>query len=294
MLWRDDFVSQKDWKAACEALDLSEDTQEIELRASVIVSKTYRTRGNGGVQRRVGKNRSEPKKAIAIDFDGCLCHNAYPEIGAPNWDVISKARVEQKNGAGLILWTCREGELLQAAIDACTRWGLELDAVNESLPEWIEAFGGRSRKAGATEYWDDRAIPVHNGWLCDNQNRAFVSPFKNDPFAIIGEAFRNLYPEKHYEAYWEPMIRDAEDGAPALGMTDFADDGTVSVFIKPDLEVNHAVEIFAHELAHVAVGLEHNHDETWENAFESIFQEYNKLGDAMFGAGAEQAASDCN
>lgn len=24
------------------------------------------------------------QKAIAIDFDGCLCANAYPDIGAPN------------------------------------------------------------------------------------------------------------------------------------------------------------------------------------------------------------------
>ena len=26
-------------------------------------------------------------KAIAIDFDGCLCANAYPDIGAPNWEI---------------------------------------------------------------------------------------------------------------------------------------------------------------------------------------------------------------
>lgn len=27
----------------------------------------------------------------AIDFDGCLCVNAYPGIGAPNLAVIAKA-----------------------------------------------------------------------------------------------------------------------------------------------------------------------------------------------------------
>lgn len=27
------------------------------------------------------------QKAIAIDFDGCLCANAYPDIGAPNWEI---------------------------------------------------------------------------------------------------------------------------------------------------------------------------------------------------------------
>lgn len=83
-------------------------------------------------------------KAIAIDFDGCICTNAFPNIGTPNWSVIDKAIAEQAAGAGLILWTCREGELLQQALDACAQWGLHFDAVNESLPSWIAAFGNRS------------------------------------------------------------------------------------------------------------------------------------------------------
>lgn len=35
------------------------------------------------------------QKAIAIDFDGCLCANAYPDIGAPNWEIIVAAAAEQ-------------------------------------------------------------------------------------------------------------------------------------------------------------------------------------------------------
>ena len=49
------------------------------------------------------------RKVIAIDFDGCLCSNAYPHIGKPNWRVIAEALIAQKSGAALILWTCREG-----------------------------------------------------------------------------------------------------------------------------------------------------------------------------------------
>lgn len=106
------------------------------------------------------------QKAIAIDFDGCLCSNEYPNIGAPNWDVICDAIREQAAGAELILWTCREGPLLQAAVDACREWGLIFDAVNESLPSWLEAFENQPRKVGATEYWDDRA--VRKGAGCQN------------------------------------------------------------------------------------------------------------------------------
>ena len=98
------------------------------------------------------------RKAIAIDFDGCLCTNAYPAIGEPNWPVIGQAKQEQRAGAGLILWTCREGQLLQEAVAACESWGLTFDAVNESLPDWIEAFGTTPRKVGASEYWDDKAV----------------------------------------------------------------------------------------------------------------------------------------
>lgn len=102
------------------------------------------------------------RKAIAIDFDGCLCTDAFPSIGEPNWPVIYRAKAEQQAGAGLILWTCREGQILQDAVAACESWGLTFDAVNESLPDWIKAFGNRPRKVGASEYWDDKAarIPV--------------------------------------------------------------------------------------------------------------------------------------
>lgn len=78
------------------------------------------------------------RDAIAIDFDGCLCVNKFPDIGAPNWAVIAKAKERQAAGAGLILWTCREGLLLRAAVQACREWGLTFDAINESLRDIAE------------------------------------------------------------------------------------------------------------------------------------------------------------
>ena len=46
-------------------------------------------------------------RAIAIDFDGCLCENKWPQIGEPNWAVIYEALIEKEEGSKLILWTCR-------------------------------------------------------------------------------------------------------------------------------------------------------------------------------------------
>lgn len=97
-------------------------------------------------------------KIIAVDFDGTLCENKYPEIGEPRKDVIQKLIKEQQAGARVILWTCRRGAYLLAAIYWALDHGIEFDAVNENLPETVEYFGGDTRKVCADEYWDDRAV----------------------------------------------------------------------------------------------------------------------------------------
>lgn len=103
------------------------------------------------------------RKVIAVDFDGCLCQDDYPAIGPPNWEVIRRALAEQEGGAALILWTCRQGEYLAQAVNACRLWGLTFDAINENLPERIAAYGNDCRKISADEYWDDKAVRVWGG-----------------------------------------------------------------------------------------------------------------------------------
>lgn len=98
------------------------------------------------------------KKVIAIDFDGCICENDFPYVGFPHWKVINEAKAEQEKGAKLILWTCREGEYLEDALAACHEWGLYFDAVNDSVDSWKKNFKNNTRKVGADEYWDDRAV----------------------------------------------------------------------------------------------------------------------------------------
>ena len=110
-------------------------------------------------------------KIIAIDFDGTLCANRYPDIGAPRRHTIQRALAEQAAGAKLVLWTCREGPLLEAAIRACTQWGMHFDAINANPPDLIERWGTDPRKIGATEFWDDRAVALTAEWM----------PTKSDP-----------------------------------------------------------------------------------------------------------------
>lgn len=43
-------------------------------------------------------------KIIAIDFDNPLFKTKWPDILEPIWEVIERAKEEQRNGAKLILW----------------------------------------------------------------------------------------------------------------------------------------------------------------------------------------------
>jgi hydroxymethylpyrimidine pyrophosphatase-like HAD family hydrolase len=63
---------------------------------------------------------------IAVDFDGTLCQNAWPDIGRPRSDIIDHVRSARANGAKLILWTNREGERLQEALSWCADGALSL------------------------------------------------------------------------------------------------------------------------------------------------------------------------
>lgn len=96
--------------------------------------------------------------AVAIDFDGCIVSNAWPEIGVPNDYFIAALKRFKQGGGQLILWTCREGKMLEDAVNFCCNNGIMLDAINENLPSWIEAFGNDCRKVGADFYIDDKAI----------------------------------------------------------------------------------------------------------------------------------------
>lgn len=95
----------------------------------------------------------------AVDFDGTLCENAYPEIGVPNLPLINHLiAVRCYFGVKLILWTCREGEMLTRAVEFCRRYGLEFDAVNDNTEELKKAYGTNPRKIGADFYIDDKAV----------------------------------------------------------------------------------------------------------------------------------------
>lgn len=95
-------------------------------------------------------------KIIAVDFDGTLCSSNWPYVGYPNLKLLNKLRAEKEAGNKIILWTCRTMFMLEQAVDACKSWGLELDAVNENIPETLEMYNGiTGNKITADIYIDD-------------------------------------------------------------------------------------------------------------------------------------------
>lgn len=92
---------------------------------------------------------------IAVDFDGTIVEHRYPEIGAEIPFAIETLKLMQTELKHiLILWTVREGDLLEAAIKFCRERGLYFYAINQNEP------GSRSinqpRKLMADMFIDDR------------------------------------------------------------------------------------------------------------------------------------------
>lgn len=97
-------------------------------------------------------------KIIAVDFDGTLCTNKFPEIGDSNESLIEYCKTVQRGGNKLILWTCRNGRPLVEAVEWCAAHDLIFDGINENLREIVDMMGGDTRKVFADIYIDDKAI----------------------------------------------------------------------------------------------------------------------------------------
>lgn len=99
---------------------------------------------------------------IAIDFDGVLAENAFPEIGASIYQNISLVRQLLDLGHEVILWTSRAGAELENAVRWCDDRGLHFCAVNDNAPSNIAKYKQKypdgTRKVYADVYVDDHSL----------------------------------------------------------------------------------------------------------------------------------------
>lgn len=100
---------------------------------------------------------------IAVDFDGTIVDNNYPDIGKPKLFAFETLKTLQRNDCQLILWTYRSGKTLEEAIDFCREKGIEFYAVNNSYPE--ETYSEEiSRKINVDIFIDDKNLGGFPGW----------------------------------------------------------------------------------------------------------------------------------
>ncbi|MDM8207267.1 BT0820 family HAD-type phosphatase [Bacteroides gallinaceum] len=114
---------------------------------------------------------------IAVDFDGTIVEHKYPQIGKEIPFAIATLKKLQAERHLLILWTVRENDLLEEAVEYCRKRGLEFYAVNANHPDEQVRSDQTSpcRKVRADMYIDDCNVGklpdwgaiyemVHNRW----------------------------------------------------------------------------------------------------------------------------------
>ncbi len=101
---------------------------------------------------------------IAVDFDGTIVEHRYPEIGREIPFATETLKMLTKEGHRLILWSVREGKLLEEAVAWCRERGLEFYAVNHDYPEENTNHDNYSRKLKVELFIDDRNLGGLPDW----------------------------------------------------------------------------------------------------------------------------------
>ena len=101
---------------------------------------------------------------IAVDFDGTIVEHKYPAIGKELPFATDTLKMLIRDQHKLILWSVREGALLDEAVEWCKARGGEFYAVNRDYPEEREEHETFSRKLKADLFIDDRNIGGLPDW----------------------------------------------------------------------------------------------------------------------------------
>ena len=108
--------------------------------------------------------------------------------------------------------------------------------------------------------------------------------FINDPFHVVYQAFKELYPDKECEILFDYNVETTDTHERVKGVTIFPDDGSIpQIRIDCEQTIDQISGILAHELAHVALGKpewddrELDHGEDFEKVLDAIFDRFNEL-----------------
>lgn len=101
---------------------------------------------------------------IAIDFDGTIVEDRYPEIGELKPGAKQVIELFKKENRTVVIWTCRTGKPLIEAINFLLEHQIPFDRINASCPNDIAKYGSDTRKINADIYIDDKNFGGFPGW----------------------------------------------------------------------------------------------------------------------------------
>jgi hypothetical protein len=101
---------------------------------------------------------------IAVDFDGTIVEDKYPQIGKERPFAVATLKQLMKDGHYLILWTVRKGEKLDNAVKWCEDRGIRFFAVNKDYADDELDQLHHSRKIKADLFIDDRSVTGLPDW----------------------------------------------------------------------------------------------------------------------------------
>jgi hypothetical protein len=101
---------------------------------------------------------------IAVDFDGTIVEDKYPQIGKERPFAVATLKQLMKDGHYLILWTVRKGEKLDDAVKWCEDRGIRFFAVNKDYADDELDQLHHSRKIKADLFIDDRSVTGLPDW----------------------------------------------------------------------------------------------------------------------------------
>lgn len=136
---------------------------------------------------------------IAVDFDGTIVEHRYPEIGKELPFATETLRMLIADRHKLILWSVREGKLLEEAVEWCRERGVEFYAVNKDYPEEdLSKNQHFSRKIKADVWIDDRNIGGLPDWGTIYQMISEKKTYEE----VLAERF-SVQEEKPRKKWWQ-------------------------------------------------------------------------------------------
>ena len=95
---------------------------------------------------------------LALDFDGTIVENTYPQIGKLKLNAKEIINLLHEEGHEIIINTCRAGIYEGHVYTFLQEQGIHYDYINSNLPHQIESFKQDCRKISADIYIDDKSL----------------------------------------------------------------------------------------------------------------------------------------